>query len=158
MMFGWRQMRSDHLHLKYIDADKDWQRHIEANWGKQAACHMHIEDGFSILAVIDEAPVGLISVYWRPLPPPLIGAQEGYIDIIEVRSEYRRQSIAARMIAISADRARDLGAYQLRAWSSNDKTEAIPMWKALGFGLYPAIIYPGGQKVEGYYVTKVLEP
>ncbi len=45
------------------------------------------------------------------------------------------------------------GFYQLRAWSSSDKTEAIPMWKSLGFGLVPTTTYPRGQAVPGYFVT-----
>ena len=57
---------------------------------------------------------------------------------------------------MAVERARARGVYQLRAWSSEDKTEAIPMWKALGFGLCPATTYPGGREIEGYFVTKVL--
>ena len=117
---------------------------------------MHIHNGFSILALCDGEPIGLISVYWRELPPPLVSATEGYIDIIEVCQGFRRQGIATKLIEMSAERARKQGIYQLRAWSSEDKTEAIPMWQALGFGLCPATTYPGGQEVKGYFVTQVL--
>ncbi len=60
-------------------------------------------------------------------PPPLRDAFEGHIDIIGVAAAYRRQGIATRLIEIAAERAREHGAYQLRAWSSEDKTEAIPL-------------------------------
>ena len=81
---------------------------------------------------------------------------EGYIDIIEVRQGFRRRRVATRMIAMCFERARARGAHQLRGWSSEDKAEAIPMWRALGFGLCPATTYPRGVEVRGYYVTMVL--
>ena len=117
---------------------------------------MHIADGFSILALSDGQPVGLISVYWRRLPAPLAHTVDGYMDIIEVLAGFRRQGIATRMVELSIERAREQGVYQLRAWSSEDKAEAIPMWEALGFGLCPATTYPGGQEVKGYFQTRVL--
>ena len=66
------------------------------------------------------------------------------------------RGIATRMIAMCVEPARARGAHQLRGWSSEDKTEAIPMWRALGFGLCPATTYPRGIEVRGYYVTMVL--
>jgi GNAT superfamily N-acetyltransferase len=125
-------------------------------WGQKAADHMHFDDGFSIVAEIDDRPVGLISVYWRKLPPPIEDAFEGYIDIIDVLAGFRRRGIASHLVELASHRAGEKGAFQLRAWSSEDKTEAIPMWRALGFGLCPATIYPGGQEVRGYFVTKSL--
>lgn len=134
-----------------VDADEAWRKRIAGEWGDVAARHMHLTDGFSVLAVQDDAPIGLISVCWRALPPPLSGACEGFI---EVRAEFRRRGIATRLIEIALERARARGACQLRAWSSEDKAEAIPMWKALGFGLCPATVHPRGQEVKGYFVTK----
>ena len=142
--------------IHYIDADEAWERRIAEEWSETAARHMHIADGFSILALSDGDPVGLISVHWRRLPAPLAHTIEGYIDIIEVLAGFRRQGIATRMIELSIERAREQGVYQLRAWSSEDKAEAIPMWEALGFGLCPATTYPGGQEVKGYFVTRVV--
>ncbi len=142
--------------VQYIVAGDAWKQRIAAEWGAVAARHMRISDGFSILALCDDKALGLISVCWKELPPPLPGADEGYVDIIEVREGFRRQGIATTMIEMSVERARARGVYQLRAWSSEDKTEAIPMWKALGFGLCPATTYPGGQEIKGYFVTKVL--
>jgi len=146
----------DKTHIDYVDADRVWKQRVEEEWSENAAQHMHIVDGFSILALCEGLPVGLISVYWRELPSPLVSIYEGYIDIIEVLPRFRRQGIATRMVEISTERARKRSVYQLRAWSSEDKTEAIPMWETLGFGLCPAITYPRGQEVKGYFVTKVL--
>ncbi len=146
----------DDIHIDYIDADEMWKQRIAKEWSETAAQHMHITDGFSILALCNNRPVGLISVYWKELPSPLADMHEGYIDIIEVLAGFRQRGIATRMIEMSAERAQEQGVYQLRAWSSEDKTEAIPMWKTLGFGLCPATTYPRDKKVKGYFVTSVL--
>src|SRR5574341_1126296 len=141
--------------LRFIDADDAWKDRAMQEWGEKAARHMHLEDGFSIVALEGDNPVGLISVYWRTLPPPLPETCEGYIDILEVHKDYRRKGIARRLIDLSLERAHEKGVYQMRAWSSIDKREAIAMWKALGFGLCPAATYPNGQEVMGYFVTKL---
>jgi GNAT superfamily N-acetyltransferase len=143
-------------YIDYIDADEAWKQRIAQEWGETAARHMHLAGGFSILALHDRKVVGLISVYWRALPAPLSDACEGYIDIVEVLAGFRRRGIATKLIEMSAERAQARGVHQLRAWSSEDKAEAIPMWQALGFGLCPATTYPKGQKVDGYFVTRVL--
>jgi GNAT superfamily N-acetyltransferase len=75
---------------------------------------------------------------------------------LEVHKDFRRRGIAKQLIAIAMERAKEKGAYQMRSWSSLDKTEAIPMWKAIGFGLCPATTFPKGQKVRGYFVTKLI--
>ncbi|HEX2997851.1 MAG TPA: GNAT family N-acetyltransferase [Anaerolineales bacterium] len=140
----------------FVDADEELKNRLAQEWGEKAARHMHLEDGFSILAMKENALVGLISVYWKILPPPLPETCEGYIDILEVHKDFRRRGIAAQLIDLSMQRAREKGVYQMRSWSSLDKTEAIPMWKALGFGLCPATTFPKGQEVKGYFVSKLL--
>lgn len=146
----------DQVDIQYVDVDESLQKQISRQWGEWAARYVHLEDGFSIVAMHRQEPVGLISVHWQDLPSPLINTGEGYIAIIEVIEAFRRRGIAKKLIDLSFERARQQGVYQLRAWSSEDRTEAIPMWKALGFGLCPATIYPGGQEVKGYFVTQVL--
>jgi GNAT superfamily N-acetyltransferase len=143
-------------HPRFYDAGPETKSRIGQEWGELFARHMHIDDGFAIIAMIDDQPVGLISVYWRALPAPLPNTFEGYIDIIEVREGHRRRGIARTLVEMAARRASEKGAYQLRAWSSDDKIEAIPMWKALDFGLCPATVYPKGQEVHGYFVVKTL--
>ena len=100
--------------------------------------------------------VGLISMYWKTLPPPLRETCEDYIDILEVHKDFRRKGIATRLIHMSFERAKANAAYRVHSWSSLDTTEAIPMWKALGFGLCPATTYPKGHEVKGYFVVKLL--
>ena len=143
------------LGLRFIDADEALKIRVMKEWGENSARHMHLEDGFSILAMDENNLVGLISVYWRTLPPPLPETCEGYIDILEVHRDFRRKGIATCLIDLSLERGHEKGVYQMRAWSSLDKREAIAMWKALGFGLCPATTYPNGQEVMGYFVTKL---
>lgn len=144
------------IDIEYWDVDPSWTQRVAGEWGFSAAEHMHFTDGFSIVALYADKPVGLMSVCWRKLPPPLIDTIEAFIDIIEVSAGYRRRGIATKMIKIAIERAREHGSHQLRAWSSEDKTEAIPLWKTLGFGLCPASTYPHSREVKGYFVTRVL--
>jgi GNAT superfamily N-acetyltransferase len=146
----------DEMEIQFVDADKTLKSRVAEEWGEKVAHHMHLEDGFSILAVQEENLVGLISVYWKILPAPLPETYEGYIDILEVHQDFRRKGIATQLVDKALERAQENGVYQVRAWSSLDKKEAIPMWKALNFGLCPATTYPNGQKVKGYFVVKLL--
>jgi GNAT superfamily N-acetyltransferase len=146
-------------HRRYIAADEPSRVAVARGWSDVAARHLHIADGFTLLALEQDYPVGLIAVQWRPLPPPFLpGACEAFIDILEVRPEVRRQGIATTLVERSAARAQARGAYQLRAWSSQDKTEALCLWQTLGFGLCPAVTSAQGQAVSGYFVAKVLLP
>src|SRR5512147_831577 len=145
-----------HEDIHYLNIDEAWRERIAADWGEKAARHLHFADGFSIMAMHDEQSVGLISTYWRELPPPLPPTMEAYIDFLEVRPDYRRRGIARELITLSVQRACEQRVYQVRSWSSEDKLAAIPMWQHLGFGLCPARTFPGGQEVRGYFVTKVL--
>jgi GNAT superfamily N-acetyltransferase len=142
--------------ITYLDAGEEMKYRIETEWGEKPARHMHLSDGFSIVALDDDTLVGLISVYWKKLPSPLQETLDGYIDILEVHKDFRRKGIARRLIEITSERAKATGMFQIRSWSSEDKIEAIPMWRALGFGLCPATTYPHGQEVKGYFVAKVL--
>lgn len=141
--------------LCFLEADETIKMRVLKEWGEKAAYHMHIADGFSIVTFHQEILVGLISTYWRELPPPLQGECDAYIDILEVHKNFRRQGIARRLIEMSIERARQKGTCQIRSWSSEDKIEAIHMWKALGFGLCPATTYPNGQEIKGYFVVKI---
>ena len=146
----------DEMGIRFVDVNEVLKSRVAEEWGEKVAHHMHLEDGFSILAVQEEKLVGLISVYWKMLPSPLSETYEGYIDILEVHQDFQRKGIATQLIDKALERAQRRGVYQVRAWSSLDKTEAIPMWKALRFGLCPATTYPRGQEVQGYFVAKLL--
>jgi len=68
--------------------------------------------------------------------------------------------IATELVARTEAWAKKAGLLQIRAWSSQDKVEAIPMWRDLGYGLCPAKIWLEQHNiaVDGYYVVKQLNP
>ena len=78
------------------------------------------------------------------------------ITDIDVLDDYRRRGIARRLVELAADRARQDGAYQLSAWSTDDKVEAIPMWRALGFGLSRVTHSMWDEEVTGYFAIRTL--
>ena len=140
----------------YLEADETLKARVGVEWGENPARHTHLTDGFSIVVFDRDMLVGLISVYRKTLPLPLVDSFDWYIDILEVQKEYRRKGIAAGLIQMICQRAEREGVYQVRSWSSEDKIEAIPMWRALGFGLCPALTHAQGKEVRGYFVAKVL--
>jgi len=142
--------------IEYLEIDDSWKTRIIDEWNEKVERHLHYSDGFTIVALYENYSVGIISVYWRELPNPLRSTIEGYINILEVRPEYRRRGIARQLINISIEKAREYDAFQLRSWSSEDKVEAIPMWKKLEFGLCPATTFPRDQEVHGFFVAKLL--
>ncbi len=143
-------------HLHIINADETLQERIASEWGEMQARHMHIADGFALVAFAQDRLAGLISICWKVLPTPLPVTREAFVDIIEVHPNCRRQGIAARLVELSIERAKNSSAYQIRAWSSEDKTEAILLWKRLGFSLCPAVIYSRGQEIRGYFAARTL--
>ena len=123
---------------------------------EKAYRHFHLDDGFMVNAVMEGKSVGLISSYWRKLPQHLQETRELYIDFLEVDHDYRRRGIAKRLIEITIEKAVLGNAYQVRSWSSENRLEALPMWKRLGFGLCPATTYPRGKEVNGFFIVKRL--
>ena len=142
--------------IRYVDCDADLKRQVGEVMGEVAERHIRLTDGFAFVAMDGETPVGLIAVYRRGLPPPLLETYEGFINIIEVAEAFRRRGIGRRLVEMSIERCRARGLHQIRAWSSEDKTEAIPMWKTIGFTLCPATGRPRGLEVKGYFVAHQL--
>lgn len=117
----------------------------------------HTEDGCTIVAMVNEAPVGVISVAWRALPAPMADVGEAFIDLIDVDPEHRRKGIGRRLIDLASDRARRRKVVQLRAWTSDDRPESLQFWRSLQFTLAPAEIRSSaGAAVCGFHVAKRL--
>ena len=142
--------------IRFVDCDSQLQRRVGEVMGNVAERHIRLEDGFAIVAMDADTPIGVIAVYRRPLTEPLPETHEGFINIIEVAETYRRRGIAKRLVQMSIERCRNQRLYQIRAWSSEGKTQAIHMWKSLGFALCPATVHPSGIEVNGYFVAHPL--
>lgn len=139
-----------------FSAGPEWQPRIREAWGDVAARHMHFGDGFTLLAQHNGELAGLIAIVYQSLPAPLQTSTEAFIDIIEVAAPFRRQGLARQLLDETTRVARAAGAVQLRAWSSVDKTAALHLWQALGFGLCPATTYHDGRPIAGYFVAQQL--
>ena len=158
------------MNITYQEIDKKMRNKIIAEYGNREARythdfettikkHVHIETGcHSIVALHEGKPVGFISTCIKTFAAPLSHMQDAYIDILEVDKQYRRQGIAATLVAQAEQWAAQQGFAQIRSWSSNNKVEAIPMWHALGYGLCPAKIWVEWcqKAVDGFYVVKKL--
>ncbi len=149
-------MSVNNMNIEYLEIDESWKTRITEEWSEKVERHLHFSDGFTIVALHENVSIGVISVYWRELPAPLASTVEGYINILEVRPAYRQRGIARQLINLSMEKAQQQKVYQVRSWSSEDKMEAIPMWKQLGFGLCPATTFPRGQEIHGFFVAKIL--
>lgn len=139
--------------------NKELKNKIEKQYGKMEADHLHFEkNSCSLAAIKNEEVIGFISVYEKELSNPLNDLYDAYIDIIEVKKEFRRKGIAKNLIKHCEEWAKKRGYFQIRAWSSEDKVEAIPMWRNLSYCMCPAKIWVEWceEVVDGYYVSKKL--
>ena len=149
------------MQINYQEINESLLEKIALKFGEMAKKHIHLEDGScSLVALCDDSIVGIISVYTRSLAIPISEERDAYIDIIEVDKNYQRVGIATELIKRAEEWAKRIGLLQIRAWSSEDKTEAIPMWHNLGYGLCPAKIWYEwcNEAIDGYYVVKQLNP
>jgi len=149
------------MQITYQEIDSDIFEKIAVKYGETAKNHIHNENGScSLAAMCDGTPIGFISTYTENLAAPIREEQDAYIDIIEIDKEYQRMGIATEFVMRTEEWAKKAGLLQIRAWSSQDKVEAIPMWRSLGYGLCPAKIWLEWCKeiIDGYYVVKQLNP
>lgn len=154
------------MDIVYKEIDIDIEEQIVAIWGRwviECGCLHYGEGCYSLAALADGVPVGFISTFPLQLPQPLNMHCDAYIDDLEVDEDYRRKGIASRLLAMTEEWARSYGYRQLRAWSSDGKSEAIPMWYALGYGVCPAVMRGEsvisefvGKPIYGFYAVKVL--
>ena len=143
--------------IRFVEGNKVLRKRLGKEWGDWAAEHMRLENGFAIMAHHGDKLIGLISLSWQDLPPPLRSMHDACIDIIEVLDGYRRRGVARRLIEIALERLKGNGVFQVRAWSTEDKKEAIPMWQALGFSMIPVTHSMWGSEISGYFVAKRLD-
>jgi len=145
--------------ITYIKIDNSIVQCIAKKFGDYIIKYncFHFDEGcFSMAAFYGKEPVGFLSVYPKTYPTPLSNINDAYIDVIEVEKAFQRQGIAKEMIRQTEEWAKTYGYSQIRAWSSNDKLEAIHMWYTLGYCICPAKIWVEWCKeiVDGFYVAK----
>ena len=149
------------MQITYQEINTELLESITLKYGEWAKKHIHVGDeSFSLATVCDGIPIGFISTYTRNLSAPISEEKDAYIDVIGLDETFRRMGIASEMVTRTEAWARKAGLLQIRAWSSQDKVEAIPMWRSLGYGLCPAKIWLEwcNEAVDGYCVVKQLNP
>ncbi len=156
------------LNITYREIDKEIEEkiiNIFGEWVKKYNCLHYGEGCYSIAAMLNNQPIGFISIYNRNYPEPLSEYSEAFIDVIEVDENYRTRGIATKLLRLTEAWAKKYGYHQIGSWSSDDKKEAIQMWYALDYCVSPAVMR--GQSVvkefknkpiHGFYVAKILNP
>jgi ribosomal protein S18 acetylase RimI-like enzyme len=143
----------------FRECTEEDKEQIKSDYGTVAVDHIGLDDmSYSLVALKDEVIVGFVSSYLQPIYKDFHQTKEAYINIIEVHKDHRQQGIATELLHRTEQHARRQGAKQIRAWSSEDKVEAIHMWFNLEYNLSPTSIYieSTNKSVSGVYAVKPL--
>ena len=152
--------------IRFVEIDEALEKKIIEQYGEWVSfydCIPHGEGCITVAAFIEDEAAGFATVRPGQWIPPLEQYQDAFIEAIEVKEAYRRQGIGRQMIQILEEKSRKIGYRQIRAWSSDDKVEALNMWYDLGYCMCPAAMLgvsrkPGfeHQQIVGYYYAKLL--
>jgi GNAT superfamily N-acetyltransferase len=83
--------------------------------------------------------------------------RELFVQTFAVDDASRRQGCGRALQLAALDLARTSGCYQVRSWSSLDKTANYALKLSLGFAAHPAIYETtGGQPISGVYFIKAV--
>ena len=139
----------------------------DGSWVRDYGCLVRGE-GCYLVAAVDadnDTIAGFAALHPAQWIAPLAEYRDGFIEVIEVAKSYRRQGIGSTLVKKLEHFAADYGYYQIRAWSSCDKTEALHMWRRLNYCMCPAAmlgasVCKGNADIEiaGYYYAKLLNP
>lgn len=150
-------MSSQH-EVTYLPADEELKVRIRQDWSSNAGDFVSLdEESFSLVALVGDAPIGVVSARKRRLDEPLDMIHEAFIYIIEVREEYRRSGIGSALIEAVVAWARKQDLSQVGAWSMKTRVEVLHLWRKFGF-TFAKIDTP--QQLEapyGFYAIKPLK-
>ncbi len=83
--------------------------------------------------------------------------EELFVYTFAVDEGFRRRGIGRALQLAGLELARELGCYQVRSWSSLDKTANYALKIGLGFGIHPAVYTTeSGLAVSGVYFVKTV--
>jgi GNAT superfamily N-acetyltransferase len=83
--------------------------------------------------------------------------RETFVNTFAVDETHRRQGYGRALQIAALDLTRELGCYQMRSWSSLDKTANYALKISLGFAVFPAVYTTGsGQLISGAYFVKTV--
>lgn len=129
-------------------------------------------DTYYLAACTKNTIVGHISIRQQPLivPPSYLTQNEDkaldmhgeplsetFVQTFAVEADHRRQGYGRALQQAALDLTAQLGAYQMRSWSSADKQANYDLKLSMGFAAFPALYpMPGGQPISGMYFVKVV--
>lgn len=132
-------------------------------WVREYNCLVRGDGCYLVAALDGDRVAGFAALHPKQWIAPLEQYSDGFIEVIEVAEEYQRQGIASRLVKMLEEYAASYGYYQIRAWSSEDKVEALNMWRKLNYCMCPAAMLgesackePGKKQIIGYYYAKRL--
>lgn len=83
---------------------------------------------------------------------------EAFVQSFAVEAAHRRQGVGRALQERALGKARELGCYQLRSWSSAGKHENYALKLSLGFAALPALYpLPGGAPISGVYFVRRID-
>lgn len=87
------------------------------------------------------------------------GLHEAFVMSFGVEVVQRRLGYGRALQEAALAKARALGCYQMRSWSSADRAENYALKLSMGFAALPALYpVPGGQPISGVYFVKRIDP
>lgn len=96
----------------------------------------------------EETPV--LGVHGEPL-------NETFVQTYGVDKHFRRCGIGTALQRAALALTSDLGCYQMRSWSSADRTANYALKVKLGFAIHPAVQeLPDGRRISGVYFVKTV--
>lgn len=154
------------MSIQYKEIDALIEEAIVAqygSWVRDYNCLIRGEGCFLVAAMDNDIVAGFAAIHPQQWIAPLDYCSDGFIEVIEVAKEYRRQGIGRRLVKLLEEFAQSYGYYQIRAWSSDDKVEALHMWHKLKYCMCPAAMLGeslckgyDNQQIVGYYYAKIL--
>ena len=115
------------------------------------------KNSFILGAYCNNDLIGVIAAHSEAMPHPLEKQYDLFIAVLEVEREHRRKGAAREMIARAEEWAKESGYLQIRTWTNGKRQEAIEMWQALGYTLFPVNICSERNRNEtssGFYAAK----
>lgn len=154
------------MSIQYKEIDAAIEEAIVAQYGIWVRdCNCIVRgNGCYLIAAMDNGTVaGFATIHPAQWIAPFDDCFDGFIEVIEVAKKYQRQGIGSNLVRLIEGFAKSYGYYQIRAWSSDDRIEALHMWHKLKYCMCPAAMLGqsarGGyenQQIAGYYCTKIL--
>jgi GNAT superfamily N-acetyltransferase len=145
------------MDIAYAKGTPELRARYQEETTSNATDHIRFDENcFSLFALVDGRPVGVIGAHLCDLPKPLRTPREAYIDIVEVLADWRRRGIGTALVEGVMEWARENGAAQARSWSEEIRTEALMLWGKLGFTFSRVDLPPEMRRIAGFYVAKRL--